>query len=198
MTAGLGQATLVKDKDTVGPDYAGQPVGDDESGAALHEPVQGLLYDRLVFCINAGKGLVQNQYGRVLEQGPGYGYSLALAARQSDGPLADEGVVALRQLGDELVGVGGPGRGLQLLLSGVGLAEPQVVRHRPVKEVGVLGDNGDLVTKLVKGELPQIEASQCYPPLLRVEESVHQPHDSGLTCAAGPHQPQLFALLEGE
>ena len=49
------------------------------------------------------------------------------------------GVVALGKLGDELVGIGGPGGGFQLFLCGALLAESEVVSDGAVEEVGVPG-----------------------------------------------------------
>ena len=44
-----------------------------------------------------------------VSSGPGQGDALALAARQREAPLAHDGVVAVGQRGDELVGPGRPG-----------------------------------------------------------------------------------------
>ena len=56
--------------------------------------------------------------GGVLEQRPGDGQALALAARQQPAPLADHRVVALGQRGDEIVGLGGPGAASMIFSSG--------------------------------------------------------------------------------
>ena len=69
---------------------------------------QGGLHGPLDFGVQGARGLVQDQDGRVLEQGPGDGDALPLAARTREAPVLGRcrGVVALRQCHDELVGVG--------------------------------------------------------------------------------------------
>ena len=54
--------------------------------------------------VDGAGGVVEHQDRRVDEQGAGDGDALALAARQGVAALADDGVVALGQLPDELVG----------------------------------------------------------------------------------------------
>jgi hypothetical protein len=51
-------------------------------------------------------GLVHHQHGRLLDQRARQAQALALAARQVAGALAQFGVVALRQVDDELVRAG--------------------------------------------------------------------------------------------
>ena len=59
-------------------------------------------------------------------------------ARQPDRALADDGVVALGQVRNELVGIGRAGGLLQLLLRRTRLPEPQVLGDGAVEEVRVL------------------------------------------------------------
>ena len=59
--------------------------------------------------VDGAGGVVEDEDARVVEEGPGQGDPLALAAREREAPLADDGVVALREVLDELVGLGGPG-----------------------------------------------------------------------------------------
>ena len=68
--------------------------------------------------VSASSALVGSsriRIGAFFEQRPGDGEALALAARQRRAALAEHRVVALRQRGDEVVGVGGAGRGLDLV-----------------------------------------------------------------------------------
>ena len=77
--------------------------------------------------------------GRVLQQHPGDGQALLLAARQAVAPLADDGVVAVGQGGDDVVDAGRPAGRLQLGVGGVGPGVAQVVADRLVEQVRVLG-----------------------------------------------------------
>ena len=126
---------------------------------ALHETVEGFLDEGFVLGVNAGEGLVEDQYRSVFEEGPGDGDALSLAAGEPDGALADIGIVALGKLGDELVGVGGSGGSFKLFPGGVLLAESKVVGDGAMEEVGVLGDDGDVLTDVVEGEVSQVLAT---------------------------------------
>ena len=47
----------------------GSPVGDDEDGFVFNKPGQSLLNGSFVFHIQAGSGLVQQDDGRILQEG---------------------------------------------------------------------------------------------------------------------------------
>ena len=78
-------------------------MGDDHGGASLHQPLQGVLNLALVFRVERGGRLVEQEDRRVLQEGAGDGDPLALAAGEPRARLADGGVVALGQVKDELV-----------------------------------------------------------------------------------------------
>ena len=70
-----------------------------------------LLDGLLAFQVDLAGGLVEDQDGRVAEDGPGQGDPLPLAAGEPAAERADHRVVALRQVRlDEVVGVGLLGR----------------------------------------------------------------------------------------
>src|SRR5690606_4512087 len=98
---------LDAEDDVAVPDRIGA-VGDEERRPSFHEDVEGL--DDLVFGLDVdGAGrLVEDEDRRVLEEGAGEGDALALAAGELHPSLADEGVVPLGELDDEVVGAGGP------------------------------------------------------------------------------------------
>ena len=65
--------------------------------------------------VDRGGGVVEDEDARVGQQRAGDRDPLALAAREREPALADPRVVAVRQLGDEAVRLGAPGRALDLL-----------------------------------------------------------------------------------
>src|SRR6476469_6044139 len=78
-----------------------QPVGDDQCGAARHDPPECLLDQDLAFRVQRARRLVQEQDRGVPQDRPGQCHSLALAAGQLDAALADQGLEAVGQgLGD--------------------------------------------------------------------------------------------------
>jgi Transmembrane secretion effector len=121
--ADLGDAAGLEHDDAVGGPDGGQAVGDDQGGAALAGPGHGRRDLALAGRVQVGDGLVHDQDGGVLEQGPGDGDALALAARQAGPELTGDAGVAVGQAGDELVGQGGPGGRLDLGVAGVGPAQ---------------------------------------------------------------------------
>ena len=60
----------------------------------------------LALVVERAGRLVEDQDARIGDQRAGDGDALALAARQAAAALADDGVVALGQLEDEVVGAG--------------------------------------------------------------------------------------------
>jgi hypothetical protein len=85
-----------------------------------HQGLGGFLHLALGLDVERGGGLVQHQDRGVGQEGAGDGHALALAARQLDAALADQGVVALGQAQDEVVGAGLLGGRDDLLVGGVG------------------------------------------------------------------------------
>ena len=78
MGTGLDEATTVEHHDPVGGFDGGQAMGDDEGGAALTQGVERLLDFAFGVGVQRGGGFIENQDGRVLEQGAGDGDALAL------------------------------------------------------------------------------------------------------------------------
>ena len=62
-----------------------------------------LLDDALAFVVERARRLVENEHARLAGERASDGDALALAAGQGGAALADDGVVGLRQLQDELV-----------------------------------------------------------------------------------------------
>jgi hypothetical protein len=57
-----------------------EAVGDDEHGAAGEQPLDGLLHQPLALGVERARRLVEDEDGRVEQQGAGDGEALALAA----------------------------------------------------------------------------------------------------------------------
>ena len=96
--AGFADGAVAKHDDDIGVADGGEPVRDDEAGAALHQFLERLLHEPFAFGVERAGRLVEDQDGRVLEQRAGDGDALALAAGDFDAPLADEGRVAFGKL----------------------------------------------------------------------------------------------------
>ncbi len=136
MPAGRDDASVVQHDDAVGLQHGGQPVRDDDGGAGRHQRLERLLHGALAFRVERTGGLVEQQDRRVLEDRPRDRDALALAAREPRATLAEEGVVALRQTADELIGRGRARGVLDLGVRGAGtpiadvLARARTEQHR--------------------------------------------------------------------
>ena len=84
--------SILQHQDLIGVHDGGKPVGYHDQRFFFCQPADGLLQLILVFRVNEGRGLVQNDDGRVLEDGPGDGKALPLPAGQPRAGIS--GVVA--------------------------------------------------------------------------------------------------------
>ena len=81
-----------------------------------------------------------------------------MPARKEDAALADDGVVAVWQLFDEVVREG-DARGLfDLARGGVGATVSDVVAHGVVKEHRLLRDDGEMRAQTVEPRVAQVRA----------------------------------------
>ena len=78
--AAFGDAALVEDDDAVGVADGREAVGDDDGGALRLEAREGAAHRLLVDRVQMRGRLVEDEDGRVLEDGPGDRDALALAA----------------------------------------------------------------------------------------------------------------------
>ena len=153
MGAAFDDAAFVEDDDGVGVADGGETVSDDDGGAAAHDGFEGLLDGAFAFGVEGGGGFVEDEDGCFAEDGACYGEALSLAAGEVEATVADEGVVALREGVDELVGVG-DACGLSDLLAGVAFgAEGDVGGDGVVEEDAVLGDEAELPAEGVDVEV---------------------------------------------
>src|SRR5690606_24445127 len=110
---------------------------------------------------------------------------LALPSRQGGAPLADAGVVAVGQLGDELVGAGHDG-GLHDRLLAVVPTQGDVAGDGVVGQERVLGDECDLSGQLVAGEAAQVAAVDADAPAPGVPQAGEQHGQRRLAGPGGP------------
>ena len=77
---------------------------DDDRGAFGHQVGKRGLHQRFAFGVERRRGLVEDEDGRVLEQGAGDGEPLAFSAGEAKAFFADHRVVTLGEIEDEVVG----------------------------------------------------------------------------------------------
>ena len=94
----FGHHAVGQHHDFVRTGYGAHPVGDDKNGFVFYEPGKCLLNGSFVLHVQTGGGLVQQNDGRILQEGAGNGNALTLAAGKGAAILADVGVPLVRQL----------------------------------------------------------------------------------------------------
>ena len=153
-----GDATVVDHDDLVGPQDGADALGDDEAGAIFHDHLQGVLDLRLGLDIDRAGAVVQDQDPGLEQQGAGDGDALLLPAGEVDAALFDVGVVALGQLQDELVGLGGPGGSYHFFLAGCGPAVADIIAHAAREEDRLLRHDADLRQERILPDGADIQA----------------------------------------
>ena len=147
VAAGFDDEAVLDDEDAVGMHDRRQSVGDDDRGAALAEFGDRLLHVVLGFGIERRGRLVEQDDRRILDQRARDGDALALPAGELQAVLADRGIVAIREVRDEIVRVRRLGGGDDLRLAGAEFSERDVVADATAEQVGDLADIGDGVAQ---------------------------------------------------
>jgi hypothetical protein len=127
-----------------------------------------------------GGGLVQDDDRRRLEQQPGQGHALLLAAGQPVAAVAGHGVETRRQRGDQIPDPSGPARLDQFRLGGTGSGVGQVGPDRVVEQVGVLRDDADRVVQRLQGHVPHVMPVDPHGAGGDVVQPGHEVSDRGL------------------
>ena len=182
----------------VGLAHRGEAVRDDEGGAAGQRLAQGALHGRLGLGVQVRRGLVEHHDVGRLEEQPGQGDTLLLAAREPVAPLADDGVEAVGQLADQVPDLGLGQRVQDVGLARLGTGVHEVGPQRVVEEVGVLGHHADHVAHRGHGGVPHVDAAEAHRPRRHVVEARHQVRDGRLARPRRAHQRHHVAGLDGE
>ena len=122
-------------------------MGDEQGRASPHDLAQRRVDPLFHLGVDRARGVVEDQYPRVGEDGPRKSDPLALAARQGEAALSDDRVVSPRELRDELVRLRGPRGGLDFLECGVRLAICDVRPHAVGEEEALFEHDTDLAAQ---------------------------------------------------
>ena len=192
-----GDLAVLEHDDVVGQRDRGEPVGDHERGAAAHRLAQRLLDRLLGRGVDRGGGVVEHEDARVDHQRPRDRDPLALAAGERQPALADHGVVAVGQLGDEarrLRALGGP---LDLLAGGVRPPVGDVVVDGGAEQERVVGDDADLRAQRVELDVADVGAVDQHRAAGDVVVAAEQRDERRLARAGGADQRDRGAALDG-
>src|SRR5579884_2071026 len=130
--------TIVEDQDPVSARGRAHALSDDEARLILVQTSERHLDPRLRLDVDRAGTVVENQDARVHQQGAGDGNTLLLSTRQVDAALADDRIVAVGQVADELVSLGYPGGGDHLGIGRIWPTVPNIVADRTAEKHGLL------------------------------------------------------------
>ena len=183
----LHHSAVFQGQDAIGTDHAGEAMGENQGGPALHEPIEGFLNHGLALGIHRRQRLVQDQDRRIPQERACNGNPLSLPPGQAHAALTDDRVVPLRQPCDEFVGIGVASGRVELLLRRVRLAHTEVLGHRAVKEVGVLAHERHCATQLGQAERAHVVAAHLDSTRRGIVEAQDQAGDGRLARTTRPH-----------
>ena len=175
-----------------------EPMGDDEGGAAGHQARHRVLNETFAFGVERAGGLIEDEESRIFQDRAGDGDALALAAAEFDAAFAHGAVVAMRQLEDEVVRIGGRGRGDDRRQGGVGAPVTDVVEQRAAEQNAFLHHKPDLLPERFDGDAAEIIAVEQNRAGIHVVEPAEQVDERGLAGAARTDECDHLAGFDGE
>ena len=175
MGAALRHPAIVEHHDLVRPDHGRQAMSDRDAGSVGGDVGEGCEDRFLGPAVERAGGFVEDQDGRVLEQGAGDRDPLFLAARKLQPALADLGFVTLGKRGDEAVDRCTARRSLDLGLPCAIASVADVVPDAVVEQHGVLRDDPDRRAEAFLSDVADVLPVDQDPAALGVVEAVEQP-----------------------
>src|SRR5437867_3857284 len=178
----------------------GQVVRYHETGLTGHQAIECLAHGRLAFHVETGHRLVQNQDRGVANERARDGDALPLPAGEGRAPLADDAVVPVFQLTDELVGVGGLGRRDDLVRARFGAAVRNIFPDGRAEQQRLLEHEPDLAPQRLAAIMADVDPVDEDRPFLGLVQTQDQADDGGLAGARCPDQGQPLPrrYLEGD
>ena len=186
----------VEEHDAIGQADGREPVGDDQCGPALHEHAQGGVDALLHLDVDCARCIVEDQDGRVDQQGSGDGDALTLPARERVPPFADHRVVSLGEAIDETGRTGRLGGGHHLLHGGVGPAVSDVVPDRHREEEWLIENDADVAPQAGQGEVAHVVTIDLHRAVGGVVEASQHAGDARLPAARPPDQRHGLARVQ--
>src|SRR5258708_34883571 len=144
--------------------------------AARHEIMQRGLHQRLRLAVESGRRLVQNQYGRVLQQSTRDSNALTLAPGKPHTPFSDDRIVTRWKSENEFVRQGSAGRSFNFLLRNIGLTVSNVVASRVVEQHRILSDDSDLRSQRRESDIADVIAVDQQAATRDVKKTGNQMH----------------------
>ena len=129
--------------DPVGQGDGRRSMRNHEGGPVPHDLQHGVADLVLLGRVDRRCGVIEDEHQWIGDDRPRYGEALSLPTREAETALADNGVVTLREVHDELVGSGQTRGLLNVLGGGAGLGERDVLGHGGVEQERLFEDHAD-------------------------------------------------------
>src|ERR1035437_4912217 len=139
MRTHLHDPSVVDHHNAVGPHGRGQAMGDEDGRAVLEEHVESGFDLCLRLEVEVGAGFVEDKDSRMGQEGPGQGEQLSLTRGEGLSSFVDNGVDTVRYPLDHLLEPDGSYCLVDLVVTGVGTGEGDVLSDRPCKQEWLLG-----------------------------------------------------------
>ena len=147
---------------------------DGDDGPARRESFERHLDLLFRFGIERGRGFVEEQDRRILQERAGDGETLLLSAREHAALVADGRFVSLRLRDNEVMRVSRLRCGVNFHRRRVEPSELDVFEDRIVKQKRFLGDEADLFVQRFLGEGAKIVAIEAHHAARRIVETQDQ------------------------
>ena len=138
MRAVIDDTTSIDNQDSVRANHRRQAVRDDKVGTALHQVRERGLNIRLGVRVKRGCRIIQNENPWVGQNRACDSHPLFLTAAELNAILADLRLVAIRELHDKAVHIGGFGCGDNIGIRGILAPVPNIFLQRHGKEQRLL------------------------------------------------------------
>src|SRR5205085_141509 len=148
--------------------------------------------------VDGGRGVVENEDGWICDDRARDRDPLTLPAGEREAALAEDGVVLLGQLRDELRGAGEPGGLLDRGVVRVREGEADVLAHRVREEERLLEHERDRTPDVGQPQLPNVVAVEQDATAVGVVQAREQPGDRALARARRADERERLARRDLE
>ena len=190
--APLNDAAPLEHDDTVTITHGGQAMGDDKSGAPLHERVHALLHESLGARVDAAGCLVEDEHRRVGNGCTGDGEQLAFTLAQVSTIGIKNGLVAITQASDEAVGIDQFSRLDAVLVGSIEPAIADVVHDGASEQVSLLQHHAQAVTQVALADVVHADAVIKDFAVLDVIEAINEVGNGCLASTCTTHKGNLL------
>ena len=152
-----------------------------------HELVEGLLDGKFALSVECAGGFVEDENRRVFEYSAGNAEALPLSTTEGNAAVTYIGIVALRELGDEFVGMGNGGGAAHLFGTVTCAAEGYIVDYGVVEEDAVLRDKTNLGAQTIDVEIAHGGSIDEYLSVSAVIKTWQEIDKGGLASTRRPY-----------